>query len=141
MGPFFRRFRVRIARGARNSDPSCRADGLRWLGGNAIQRRVVQPRFSRSCECPRALGEAADLDNLAVVGGEDLKDQFGGRRPRSPGLPGHSDAHHDCLSVDLHALGGMNGAGFLVATVTFLGDGPLSELTQPRSRSHRCPLG
>jgi hypothetical protein len=42
--------------------------------------------LSCSCECARAVGEAADLDNLVVVDGKDLKDEFAGRLPRSLGL-------------------------------------------------------
>jgi hypothetical protein len=60
--------------------------------------------LSCSCECARAVGEAADLDNLVVVDGKDLKDEFAGRLPRSLGLSGDSDADHDRISIHLHAL-------------------------------------
>ena len=38
-----------------------------------------------------AVGVAADLDNLFLLDSEDLIDAFGGRRPRSIGLPGNAE--------------------------------------------------
>src|SRR5258708_14466360 len=55
------------------------------------------------------VGVAANLDNLVVVDGEDLKDPLGGCRPHSFGLPRDADAHYDPVSGDLHALDGRPG--------------------------------
>src|SRR5229473_4125786 len=69
----------------------------------------IRPSGTGTGERAWAVGVAADLDNLVVVDGEDLKDPLGGCRPRSFGLPGDADAHYDRVSVDLHALDGRPG--------------------------------